>query len=370
MYTRRTLRGQPRLALSVSHSTESASTGGGSASTGGGSASTGGGSEAVRPRLVLTMGDPAGVGPEIALKVLADASTTRDCDLTIAADPAALEQWARRLSVPLPASVVDVGVSAGTVDAGRPTADGARAALASIEVAARLCMSGEADAMVTAPVSKAAIAATGVTFPGHTEFLAGLTGAAGFVMTFVQGKRRVALTTTHLPLAEVPAALTTELVAGKLEILASGLGLWLGVRSPRIAVTGLNPHAGEDGEFGDEEERVIAPAVARARDAGIDASGPYSADSIFVGHGLRDSGGPGSLYDAILAMYHDQGTVAAKLWGFGRSVNLTLGLPVVRTSVDHGTAFGIAGRGEADSGSMTAAVRLATAIARRLAESA
>ena len=355
MCTHRTPRGQPRLALSVSN---------------GGSASAGGGGTSVRPKLVLTMGDPAGVGPEIALRVLADTSITRDCDLTIAADPGTLEQWARRLSVSLPTSVLDIGVSAGTVDAGRPTDNGARAALASIEAAARLCMSGGADAMVTAPVSKAAIAATGVAFPGHTEFLAGLTGAAEFVMTFVQEERRVALATTHLPLSEVSAALTTELIAGKLDVLARGLRSWLGVRSPRIAVTGLNPHAGEDGRFGDEEERVIAPAVARAREAGIDASGPYSADSIFVGHGLRDSGGPGSLYDAILAMYHDQGTVAAKLWGFGRCVNLTLGLPVVRTSVDHGTAFGIAGRGDADPGSMIAAVRLATAIAGRLAESA
>ena len=369
MYMRRTPRGQPRLALSVSHA------GGGGATPGGGgpSAREGGdadsGHTADRPRLVLTMGDPAGVGPEIALRILADTSTTRDYDLMIAADPAALEQWVRRLSVPLPADILDVGVSAGTVDPGRPTDGGARAALASIETAARLCMSGEADAMVTGPVSKAAIAATGVSFPGHTEFLAGLTGAEGFVMTFVQGERRVALATTHLPLAEVPAAITTELVAGKLEILANGLRSWLGVRSPRIAVTGLNPHAGEDGRFGDEEERAIAPAIAGAREAGIDASGPYSADSIFVGHGDRDSGGPGSLYDAILAMYHDQGTVAAKLWGFGRCVNLTLGLPVVRTSVDHGTAFGIAGRGEADPGSMIAAVRLAGVIARRLAES-
>ena len=357
MHVRRTLRGQPRLALSVSRSR-------------GGDSSAGGGSGAGRPRLVLTMGDPAGVGPEVALRTLADTSLARDCDLVIAADPAVLKQWSRRLSVPLPERVLDIGVSAGVVEAGSPTDDGARAALASIEMAARLCMSGEADAMVTAPVSKAAIAATGAEFTGHTEFLADLTDAAGFVMTFVQGTRCVALATTHLPLAEVPAAITTELVAGKLEILATGLRSWLGVRSPRIAVTGLNPHAGEGGRFGDEEERVIAPAVARARDAGIDASGPYPADSIFVGHGDRDSGGPGSLYDAILAMYHDQGTIAAKLWGFGRCVNLTLGLPVVRTSVDHGTAFGIAGRGEADPGSMTAAVRLAAGIAERLAESA
>jgi 4-hydroxythreonine-4-phosphate dehydrogenase len=223
--------------------------------------------------------------------------------------------------------------------------------------------------MVTAPVSKASIAATGAAFSGHTEFLAKLSGAPGFVMTFVRNESRVALVTTHLPLSDVPGALTTDLVLAKLEILARGLSSWLGVRSPKIAVTALNPHAGEDGKFGDEEERIIAPAIARAIKAGIDASGPYPADSIFVGHGDRDGGGPGSAFDAILAMYHDQGTIAAKLTGFGDSVNLTLGLPIVRTSVDHGTAFEIAGRGTANHESMASAVRLAAAIAARLGES-
>jgi len=351
---RRSDRGQPRLALSISGS------GGGGAGSGGSSA---------RPRLVLTMGDPAGIGPEVALKALADASLSEGCDLSIVGDPAVLGEWADRLSLPSAEEVVDVGVSSGAVEPGRPTVAGARAALGSIETAARLCMSGEADAMVTGPVSKAAIASTGVVFPGHTEFLAGLTGAAGFLMTFVHGNERIALVTTHLPLAAVPSTLTSGLVLDKITTLAEGLSSWLGIDSPRIAVTALNPHAGEGGAFGDEEERIISPAIERARRAGIDADGPHPADSIFVGHGDPDSGGPGAAFDAVLAMYHDQGTVAAKLMGFGHCVNLTLGLPIVRASVDHGTAFGIAGRGEADHESMAAAVRLAAAIARRRNES-
>ncbi|MFH1866050.1 MAG: 4-hydroxythreonine-4-phosphate dehydrogenase PdxA [Candidatus Eisenbacteria bacterium] len=356
---RRTPRGQPRLALSVSDA------GGGSR----GGAGSGAGPTARRPRLVLTMGDPAGVGPEVVLRVLADASVAPDYDLSVACDPAALEEWARRLSLPIARDVVNAGVSSGNVVPGRPTDAGARSSLASIEAAVRLCMCGEADAMVTAPVSKAAIAATGADFSGHTEFLAGLTDATGFAMTFVHGESRVALATTHLPLAEVPAALTPGLLLQKLGTLSDGLESWLGVPSPKIAVTALNPHAGEGGRFGDEEERIIAPAIALAREAGIDAAGPYPADSIFVGHGDRDSGGPGSAYDAILAMYHDQGTIAAKLMGFGHCVNLTLGLPIVRTSVDHGTAFEIAGRGSANHESMAAAVRLAGAIAVRRSES-
>ncbi|MFH1689159.1 MAG: 4-hydroxythreonine-4-phosphate dehydrogenase PdxA [Candidatus Eisenbacteria bacterium] len=366
---RRTPRGQPRLALSVSDAHDGS--GGDSGPVGSGSASAPGGAGGPdrRPRLVLTMGDPAGVGPEVALRVLADASVAPDCDLSIAGDPAALEEWAGRLSLPLARDVVDVGIPSGNVVPGRPTDTGARSALASIETAARLCMCGEADAIVTAPVSKAAIAATGTDFSGHTEFLAKLTGAVGFVMTFVHGASRVALATTHLPLAEVPATLTPDLLLQKLEILSDGLESWLGVRSPKIAVTALNPHAGEAGRFGDEEERIIAPAIARAREAGIDATGPHSADSIFVGHGDRGASGPGSVYDAILAMYHDQGTIAAKLMGFGHCVNLTLGLPIVRTSADHGTAFEIAGRGLANHESMAAAARLAAAVARRRSES-
>jgi 4-hydroxythreonine-4-phosphate dehydrogenase len=315
------------------------------------------------------MGDPAGIGPEVALRAAADQDAVRGCDVSVAGDPAALDYWAGLLSIPAPVHIIDAGVAAGAVEPGRPTHDGALSALASIEAAARLCVAGEADAMVTAPVSKEAIAATGVGFPGHTEFLAELTGASGFVMTFVHGRQCIGLVTTHLPLREVPAVLTADLVFEKLLALAEGLSGWLGVTAPRIAVAALNPHAGEGGRFGDEEERVIAPAVALARDAGIDADGPHPADSIFVGHGDPGSSGPGSPYDAILAMYHDQGTIAAKLMGFGGCVNLTMGLPIVRTSADHGTAFGLAGRGRADHGSMAAAVRLAGAIAARRAGS-
>jgi 4-hydroxythreonine-4-phosphate dehydrogenase len=293
-----------------------------------------------RPRLVLTMGDPAGVGPEVALKALADSGIGALCDLSLVGDPSAILQWSRLLSLDAPGVVVDCGARAGVVEPGRPTPQGARAALASIETAARLCISGDADAMVTAPVSKDAIASTGVPFVGHTEFLARFTRADDVVMTFVHGARRVGLVTTHLPLRDVPRALTVDLIEKKLVTLAGGLESRLHVECPRIAVTALNPHAGEGGRFGDEEERVIAPAIARAREAGVDADGPHPADSIFVGHGERGradraSSGPGAGYDAILAMYHDQGTIAAKLWGFGTAVNLSLGLPIVRTSVDH-----------------------------------
>jgi 4-hydroxythreonine-4-phosphate dehydrogenase len=315
------------------------------------------------------MGDPAGVGPEVALRVLADGTAAHDCDLSIVGDPAALKSWAERLSLPAGVEIIDTGVRAGAVEPGRPTPVGAAAAVASIETAARMCLSGDADAMATAPVAKAQIAATGVRFPGHTEFLAELTRASDYVMTFVQGRSRVGLVTTHLPLSEVPEAITTDLVLTKLRTFAAGLSSWLGVRSPKIAVTALNPHAGEGGRFGDEDARVIAPAVKRVREEGMDAWGPFPADSIFVGHGATDAGGPGSGYDAILAMYHDQATIAAKLMGFGRCVNLTLGLPIVRTSVDHGTAFELAGRGGVDHGSMAAAVRLAGEIAARRIES-
>ncbi len=328
------------------------------------------GTTSARPRVLVTMGDPAGVGPEVALKALCDAELRACADAKLVGDAAAFEWWAGRLALPVPVEVVPVGARAGDIEPGRPGSDGALAALAAVEVAARLCMAGEADAMVTAPVSKSAISRAGRGFSGHTEFLADLTGAGGHVMTFVDGSRRVALATTHLALADVPSAITSDLVVGKLKVLDRGLREWFGIDSPAIGVAALNPHAGESGAFGDEEERVIRPAVALARAAGVDAEGPFPADSVFVGLGEPDAGGPGSRFDAVLAMYHDQGTIPAKLMGFGRAVNVTLGLPIVRTSVDHGTAFGLAGSGRADEGSMAAAIRLAAAVARRRAESA
>jgi 4-hydroxythreonine-4-phosphate dehydrogenase len=217
---------------------------------------------------------------------------------------------------------------------------------------------------VTAPVSKAAITATGVDFPGHTEFLARTAGTGKFVMMFVAGERRVALVTTHLSLVDVPRAITRERVLEKLVILNAGLELWFGVKHPRIAVTGLNPHAGESGIFGSEETEQIAPAIRTARERGILAEGPFAADTIFTGLGGAE--GPGSGFDAVLAMYHDQGTIPIKILGFSDGVNVTLGLPIVRTSVDHGTAFDLAGKGQADPGSMISAVSLARDIAYRL----
>jgi len=318
-----------------------------------------------RPRILLTMGDPAGVGPEIALTVLADPDLSSRYDLTIVGQRRVLTECARSLGLPGPGAVLEPRDRGVGYDPGSPTGSGALAAVDAVETAAGLCVAGEADAMVTGPVSKAAITAAGVGFTGHTEFLAELTGAADPLMLFVAGPMRVALATTHLALADVPGAITTGLLGRRLRTLHEGLTGPLGLEGPRITVVALNPHAGEGGRFGREEETVIAPAVEEARAAGIAASGPHPADTIFCGLGDAGCGLPGAAYDAALAMYHDQGVVPVKLAGFGRAVNVTLGLPIVRTSVDHGTAFDIAGRGEAESGSMQAAVRLAAAMSAR-----
>jgi 4-hydroxythreonine-4-phosphate dehydrogenase len=321
-----------------------------------------------QPRLALTMGDPAGVGPELVLRLLSESGESDVAHATVVGDKTALRYWADRMSLPMPEDVVDTETRSGDIEPGHPTPEGALASLDSIKVAVRLCALGEVDAMVTAPVCKAAIADAGHDFTGHTEFLATLTNTRDYLMTFVDGPRRVALATTHLPLSEVPAALTGKLIEQKLRVLNRGLTEWFGVEGPRIAVAGLNPHAGEEGRFGDEEERVIAPAIARVREAGMEVEGPFPADTVFVGLGGDE--GPGAGYDAVLAMYHDQGTIAAKLWGFDACVNVTLGLPIIRTSVDHGTAFALAGRGTASTGSLVAAVRLAADIAGRVSESA
>lgn len=316
-------------------------------------------------RIVVTMGDPAGVGPEIVLKALSRRELSELCDLTVVGSRDALADSARRLGLEPAGSIIDVGMRGPACDPGRPTDGGARAALGAIEEAARLCLAGDADAMVTAPVSKAGIARAGYDFSGHTEFLAGLTGAARYVMTFVSGSRRVGLVTTHLPVAEVPRVLSRGLILEKLETLAVGLSEWFGLADPRIAVVGLNPHAGEEGRVGTEDVEIVGPAVEAARRAGFRADGPFPADTIYCGLGEVDGSGPGAGYDAVLAMYHDQGTIPVKLWGLAAGVNVTLGLPIVRTSVDHGTAFDIAGRGVADPGSLVAAIGLAEEIASR-----
>jgi 4-hydroxythreonine-4-phosphate dehydrogenase len=225
-----------------------------------------------------------------------------------------------------------------------------------LDRAVRGCLAGEFDAMVTAPVQKSVINDAGIAFTGHTEYLAARARAAHVVMMLVGGGLRVALATTHLPLSEVPRAITRENLARTLRVLDADLKKRFHIPRPRILVAGLNPHSGESGHFGTEDMEIIAPALAEARAVGIEAIGPLPADTLFVPERLKGA-------DCVLAMYHDQGLPVLKYASFGRGVNVTLGLPFVRTSVDHGTALDIAGTGRADPGSLIEAVKLAIELA-------
>ena len=242
-------------------------------------------------------------------------------------------------------------VTPGKLDPGN-----ARYVLAVLDRAIRGCVSGEFDAMVTAPVQKSVINDAGVAFTGHTEYLAERAHAEHVVMMLVGGGLRVALATTHLPLAEVPRAITAASLGCTLRVLDADLRRRFRIGAPRILVAGLNPHSGESGHLGHEDRDVIAPAIAEARAAGIDARGPVPADTLFVPERLKDA-------DAVLAMYHDQGLPVLKYASFGHGVNITLGLPFIRTSVDHGTALDVAGTGRADAGSLREALQLAIELA-------
>jgi len=286
-----------------------------------------------RPRVAITVGDPAGIGPEIAAKAAADPRVVHVCEPVIYAPPAG--------------AVFAPGVLSG---------DAGRAAYDVIVRAVGDAMSGAVQAIATAPVNKEAFRLAGLPWAGHTDLLAHLTGAKRVAMMFYSDRLVVVLATVHIALAEVPAALTEERLRATIALTAEQVPMFTKV-PPRIAVAGLNPHAGEHGLFGTEEERVIVPAIAACRARGIDVSGPYPADTIFV----RAARGE---FDVVVACYHDQGLIPVKLAAFGQAVNVTLGLPIVRTSVDHGTAFDIAGQGIANAESMIAAVRLAARLAR------
>ena len=229
--------------------------------------------------------------------------------------------------------------------------------LATLETAARACLDGVLDGMVTGPVHKGVINEAGVAFSGHTEFLQALCGVERVVMMLATDELRVALVTTHLPLREVADAITPERLGQVARILDRDLRAWFGLEQPRILVAGLNPHAGEGGHLGREEIEVIEPTLARLRQEGLSLTGPLPADTLFTPHWLEQA-------DAVLAMYHDQGLPVLKYQGFGRAVNVTLGLPIVRTSVDHGTALDLAGTGTADAGSLHTAIRVAGHMAR------
>jgi len=296
-----------------------------------------------KPRIALTSGEPAGIGPELCVRV---AREPCGAELVVIGDRDLLAGAARIEHVPLARRVTP-----GKLDPGN-----ARYVLAVLDRAIRGCVSGEFDAMVTAPVQKSVINDAGVAFTGHTEYLAERAHAEHVVMMLVGGSLRVALATTHLPLAEVPRAITAASLGCTLRVLDADLRRRFRIGAPRILVAGLNPHSGESGHLGHEDRDVIAPAIAEARAAGIDASGPVPADTLFVPERLKDA-------DAVLAMYHDQGLPVLKYASFGRGVNITLGLPFIRTSVDHGTALDVAGTGRADAGSLREALQLAIELA-------
>lgn len=316
-------------------------------------------------RIVVTTGEPAGVGPELSL---AAALLDWPCELVFAGDPDLLAERARLLGLSLkPAEwreqAPPAAHRAGTLPVlaaklaraalpGRPDPANAHYVLATLDAAAEGCLAGRFAAMVTAPVQKSAINDAGIAFQGHTEYLAAMTGGVHPVMLLVAGRLRVALATTHLPLAEVPRRLTRETLERTLGVLDAGLRESLGIAHPRILVCGLNPHAGEGGHLGREEIDVIGPSLETARARGIDAAGPVPADTAFTPASLAGA-------DAVLAMYHDQGLPVIKHAGFGHTVNVTLGLPFHRVSVDHGTALDLAGTGQADPGSLFEAIRLA-----------
>jgi len=307
-----------------------------------------------KPTLVISAGDPAGVGPEVTVKALAQPEVRELAQLIVAGDPAQLAQVARDLGLPAPERVEPAGDAAG-VEPGRLSAAGGHAAVAAVRRAVELVRSGAASALVTGPINKEALRLAGYPWPGHTEMLAELCGVPEVRMLLVSERLRVCHVTTHRSLRRAIEAVTRERVLETIRMTRAGAGR-LGFATPRIAVAGLNPHAGEGGLFGDEEIREIAPAVEDARRDGIDASGPWPADTLF----WRAAGGE---FDFVVAMYHDQGHVPVKLAGFDEGVNVTLGLPFLRTSVDHGTAFDIAGQGRARWQSMAAAIRVA-ALAR------
>jgi 4-hydroxythreonine-4-phosphate dehydrogenase len=327
--------------------------------------------QALKPdlqRIAVTAGEPAGIGPDLCLAL---AQQALPAELVIIGNRALLAERAQLLGLELPLAsyephdaprpgalrVLDVPLGA-PCTAGRLDTANARHVLALLDRAIDGAQRGEFAAMVTAPVQKSVINDAGVPFTGHTEYLAERTGARHPVMLLAADSLRVALATTHLPLRAVSDAITPALLDSTLAILHADVQRLWGISRPRIAVCGLNPHAGESGHLGSEDGEVIAPAIARARAAGMLVDGPLPADTVFVPRYLSN-------YDVVLAMYHDQGLPVLKHSGFGNAVNVTLGLALVRTSVDHGTALDLAGTGRADAGSLLAATRLAIEFASR-----
>jgi 4-phospho-D-threonate 3-dehydrogenase / 4-phospho-D-erythronate 3-dehydrogenase len=321
-----------------------------------------------QPIIAITMGDPAGVGPEVILKAVRNPRTHTTTRCLVVGDAAWLAAIARELDlgveiravssvaeaqfVPGVLDVLDLkNAPADRIQLGTVSPQGGKAAVEAVQVATNLALQGLVDAIATAPLNKEAMRLAGYRYPGHTELLAEMTGTEDYSMLLVTPKLRCFFVTVHVSLRKALDLITADRV-GRIIGVAHRTMQRFGFNSPRIAVAGLNPHAGESGLFGDEEIKEIGPAVAAARESGIDATGPWPPDTVFA----RAMAGH---YDAVVSMYHDQGHIPVKLLGFQDGVNVTAGLPIIRTSVDHGTAFDIAGKGIADEGSMIEAILLA-----------
>jgi 4-hydroxythreonine-4-phosphate dehydrogenase len=323
----------------------------------------------MRLRIALTPGEPAGIGPDLAIQV---AQFQQDYELVAIADPGLLEDRAKQLGLAIRLRQTGDGHPEAITPAGelfiQPVPlqqlsipgqlDSANApyVLDTLNEATRGCLAGEYAALVTGPINKGIINEAGIPFTGHTEYLAHKTGGHHPVMMLAAGDLRVALATTHLPLKDVSGAITQQGLEQVLTILEQELRQRFDIRQPRLLVSGLNPHAGEDGHLGREEIEIIQPVLERLRHRGMDIVGPLPADTLFTPRYLDEA-------DAVLAMYHDQGLPVLKYAGFGRAVNITLGLPIIRTSVDHGTACTLAGTGEAETGSLIAALEQALLMA-------
>ena len=321
-------------------------------------------------RIVLTPGEPAGIGPDIALAM---AQQQLNAEIVVVADPAILLSRARDLNLSIdleqcdlqaspsrhkPASLKVIPINLDQkVNKGELNTANAHYVISTLKTACRICRSGQADALVTGPVHKGLINQAGIRFTGHTEFLAEQTQAGQVVMMLASHDFRVALVTTHLPLSAVSPAITPARLTATIEVLEYGLRSQFGITDPRIIVCGLNPHAGEDGHLGREEQDIIRPVLKQLRERGIQLIGPLPADTAFTPHQLNQA-------DAVLAMYHDQGLPVIKHRHFGAIANITLGLPIIRTSVDHGTALSLAGTGHASAASLMMAIKTALSMVR------
>ena len=320
-------------------------------------------------RIIITPGDPAGIGIDLAIGLC---QTKQSAEFVVIGDPDCIQARATMLGLPIEVDLVSHELTslsqtaqrmnvlpiklAETAVPGKPSLSNAKAIIDSIDSAVKVCLEGKFDALVTGPVNKAVINQAGISFTGHTERIAELCDSPLPVMMLVGNNLRVALATTHLPLADVPKAVTKVLLTDVINIVLKDMQRWFGLSQPQLKVCGLNPHAGDGGYIGTEEQRVIEPTIEWFQKQGHRVSGPYAADTLFLPRQLDAA-------DAVLCMYHDQGLPVLKYASFGEAVNLTLGLPIIRTSVDHGTAYDLAGTGLADGNSFQAAINMAVNLA-------